>query len=114
MNEGDILLKSFPSRAQDFLMVSFIVRMRFDQDDRQKIAEILRDLAIASRQEHGCVTYVPHCIDGDPDSVLIYEQYRDQAAADAHRASPHFQRYAVGGLYQLMKDRAVENLVAVV
>lgn len=95
-------------------MVSFIVRMRFDQDDRERVAEILRNLALASREEPGCVTYVPHHMDGDPETVLIYEQYRDQPAVDAHRASPHFQQYAVGGLYQLMKDRAVENLAAVV
>jgi quinol monooxygenase YgiN len=95
-------------------MISFIVRMRFEQIDREKVAEILRDLALASRHEPGCVTYVPHHIDGDPETVLIYEQYADQAAADAHRASPHFKQYAVGGLYQLMKDRSVENLAAVV
>ncbi len=95
-------------------MVSFLVRLRFEQADRENIAQILHDLALASRQEPGCVTYVPHHMDGDPETVLIYEQYRDQVALDAHRASPHFQRYAVGGLYQLMKDRSVENLTALV
>jgi quinol monooxygenase YgiN len=95
-------------------MVSFSVRMRFAQDDREKVTDILRHLALASRQESGCVNYVPHHVDGDPDTVLIYEQYRDQAAVDAHRATPHFQQYAVGGLYQLMKDRAIETLDALV
>jgi quinol monooxygenase YgiN len=46
--------------------------------------------------------------------VLIYEQYRDQEAVDAHRATPHFEQYAVGGLYQLMKERATETLEAIV
>ena len=95
-------------------MVSFMVRMRFGQDDRERVVEILRNLALASRREPGCVTYVPHHVDGDPETVLIYEQYRDQTAGDAHRASSHFQQYAVGGLYQLMKDRAIETLDAVV
>ncbi len=95
-------------------MVSFLVRLRFEQADRENIAQILHDLALASRQEPGCITYVPHHMDGDPETVLIYEQYRDQGALEAHRASPHFQRYAVGGLYQLMKDRSVENLTALV
>jgi len=95
-------------------MVSFTVRMRFAQDDREKVADILRRLAIASRQEPGCVNYVPHHVDGDPETVLIYEQYQDQAAVDAHRATQHFEQYAVGGLYQLMKDRAIETLEALV
>jgi quinol monooxygenase YgiN len=45
---------------------------------------------------------------------LIYEQYRDAAAAEAHRQSEHFKRYAVGGLYQKMRDRTREDLCAVV
>ena len=95
-------------------MVSFTVRMQFVKDDRDRVTEILRNLALASRKEPGCVTYVPHHVDGDPETVLIYEQYRDQEAVDAHRASPHFEQYAVGGLYQLMKERATETLEAIV
>jgi quinol monooxygenase YgiN len=94
-------------------MISFTVRMKFRADDRQRIAEILASLAAASRLEPGCVTYVPHTVEGEPDTVIIYEQYRDQHALDAHRASPHFKDWAVGGLYQLMLDRQVENLSAV-
>ncbi len=70
-------------------MVSFTVRMRFADEDHQQISEILEKLAAASRQEPGCVSYVPHWIEGDPSTVLIYEQYKDGEALDAHRASPH-------------------------
>jgi quinol monooxygenase YgiN len=45
--------------------------------------------------------------------VLIYEQYRDEQALEAHRASKHFQTAVVAGLYQLMLDRQVENLCPV-
>jgi quinol monooxygenase YgiN len=95
-------------------MVSFTVRMRFPSEERSEVTEMLRALAVASRQEPGCVSYDPHRVDGDPDTILIYEQYKDQAAAEAHRASAHFQQYAIGGLYQRMKERAVENLTAIV
>jgi quinol monooxygenase YgiN len=95
-------------------MVSFTVRMTFSPEDRQDIAETLRKLAEASRQEPGCVSYIPHSIQGDPDTVLIYEQYRDEPAAEAHRQSDHFKKYAVGGLYQRMRDRSREDLVALI
>lgn len=95
-------------------MVSFTVRMRFADEDRQNISEILEKLAMASRQEPGCVSYIPHWVEGDPTTVVIYEQYKDDASLDAHRATPHFKQYAVGGLYQLMRERAVENLTAVI
>jgi quinol monooxygenase YgiN len=95
-------------------MVTFTVRMRFTSEDREQVTELLRELALASRQEPGCVTFIPHFIEGDPDTVLIYEQYRDHAAQEAHRASEHFRKFAIGGLYQLLKERASENLLAVV
>jgi quinol monooxygenase YgiN len=95
-------------------MVSFIVRLTFNQEDRADVAESLRVLAEASRLEPGCVSYIPHQLEGDPDTVLIYEQYVDQKALAAHRESEHFKRHAVGGLYQKMRERAVENLVALV
>jgi quinol monooxygenase YgiN len=88
--------------------------LRFASEDRAEIEEVLAALAAESRKEPGCVTYVPHQLQDDRDTVLIFEQYRDSQALDAHRASPHFQKYAVGGLYQKMKDRQVENLIAVV
>jgi quinol monooxygenase YgiN len=93
-------------------MVTFTVRMTFLSDDRQEIADALRRLAEASRQEPGCVTYIPHSVQSDPDTVLIYEQYRDDAAAEAHRGSDHFKKYAVGCLYQRMRERSREDLVA--
>jgi quinol monooxygenase YgiN len=93
-------------------MISFTVRMTFAQEDREEIAEILRQLALASRQEPGCVTFIPHRVEGNPDTVLIYEQYQDAAGEAAHRQSAHFKKYAVGGLYQRMRERNLENLIA--
>ncbi|HEX4007506.1 MAG TPA: putative quinol monooxygenase [Acidobacteriaceae bacterium] len=94
-------------------MISFTVRMKFRSDDRQRVAELLTALARASRQEPGCVAYVPHTVEGEPDTVVIYEQYADEKALEAHRASAHFGDSAVGGLYQLMLDRQVENLTTI-
>jgi quinol monooxygenase YgiN len=94
-------------------MVSLTVRMRFEPDDHEKITELLKALTEATRKEPGCVTYVAHFIEGDNTTVLIYEQYKDQAAREEHRGSPHFAQYAIAGLFQMMKDRQVENLTAV-
>ena len=93
-------------------MISFTVRIRFHQDDRAEIAEVLRELTQVSRQEPGCVNYIPHWVEGEPCTVLIYEQYADQKAEEAHRQSAHFKKYAVGGLYQKMLERTREDLMA--
>jgi quinol monooxygenase YgiN len=93
-------------------MISFIVRMRFAREDRTQVLEAVQQLAAASRQEPGCVSYIPHELAGDSSLVMIYEQYRDEAALETHRASPHFHKYAIGGLFQWMKDRSVDDLNA--
>jgi quinol monooxygenase YgiN len=90
--------------------VTFIVRMEFAAEDREEIKSALTALAAASREEPGCLDYVPCTVDGEPDHVLIWERYQDQAAAEAHRTTPHFKKYAVGVLYQKMRQRSVENL----
>jgi quinol monooxygenase YgiN len=95
-------------------MVSFNVRLTFNQEDRADVTETLRSLAEASRQEPGCVSYIPHRLEDDPDTLVIYEQYVDQQALAAHRETDHFKKHAVGGLYQKMRERNVENLIAVV
>lgn len=93
-------------------MVSFTVRITFRPEDREEIAEALRVLATESRKELGCVSYIPHTVDSNPDTVLIYEQYIDDAAVEHHRGTAHFARYAVGGLYQKMLERQMEVLIA--
>lgn len=95
-------------------MVSFVVRFKFAPEDRAEVASTLALLATASRREPGCLAYIPHQVQDDPDTILIYEQYRDPRALEDHRESEHFKKYAIGGIFQKMKDRQLENLVALV
>jgi quinol monooxygenase YgiN len=95
------------------MSVTFTVRMRFPEDARAEITDALRELEPASRAEPGCAAYTAHWVEGEPATVLIYEQYRDSAALEAHRGTPHFARWAVGVLYQRMLERSVEGLQAV-
>lgn len=94
-------------------MRSFIVRMKFSDEDREHVAELLRNLSEASQKEPGCISYLAHFQEDDPSFVVIYECYKDDIALEEHRASEHFKKWAVGGLYQLMRERAVENLTLV-
>jgi quinol monooxygenase YgiN len=93
-------------------MITFAVRMRFVQEDRANVLSALRSLADASRKEAGCVFYVPLEVAGDPTRIVIYEQYTDESALEVHRASAHFRQHAIGGLYQWMKERSVEDFNA--
>lgn len=93
-------------------MVSFVVRLTFAPEDRAEVAETLRLLTAESRREPGCVTYIPHQFQDNPDTILIYEQYRDEEALDAHRKSAHFKKYSIEGLSQKLRERNLEYLIA--
>jgi autoinducer 2-degrading protein len=57
-------------------------------------AAIFDKLQAESRKEGGCVMYQVHKHKTDPRRFFIYEQYKDDAALEAHRQSPHFLQMA--------------------
>jgi quinol monooxygenase YgiN len=59
-----------------------------------EVVNIFSKLTEASRQEPGCVTYQVHRHKTEPRRFFIYEQYKDDAALEAHRATAHFLQYA--------------------
>jgi quinol monooxygenase YgiN len=82
-----------------------VVRMKVAEGNGDRVAEIVPELAAASREEPGCELYIPCRDPDDPQSYLFYEQYRDKTAFEEHGASEHFQRLAAGELFGLMESR---------
>lgn len=65
-------------------------------------------LTDATRVEPGCRMYLAHRSTTDPRKFFLYEQYDNPAALDAHRAAPHFEQYAKGGLFPILESRTPE------
>jgi autoinducer 2-degrading protein len=59
-----------------------------------EVALLFSRLTEASRKEPGCKLYQVHRHRTEPRRFFIYEQYRDDAALEAHRASDHFLQFA--------------------
>jgi quinol monooxygenase YgiN len=74
----------------------------------ERVVELLRTLVERSRAEPGCLTFVAHRSPADPRRFFLYEQYTDQAAVDAHRATPHFEQYVLNGLVPILETRTPE------
>jgi quinol monooxygenase YgiN len=55
-----------------------------------EVAGIFSKLTDESRKEPGCLMYQVHRHRTEPRRFYIYEQYKDDAALEAHRAAPHF------------------------
>jgi quinol monooxygenase YgiN len=82
-----------------------VVRMKAKEGSEERAAEIIPELAEASRKESGCELYIPCRDPEDPSTFFFYEQYRDKAAFEEHGATEHFQRLAVGEIFGLMESR---------
>jgi len=76
-------------------------------NDRADQAEnFLRELAVASRAEDGCLGYeVARGNDPDRGTFVLFEKWRDQAALDDHMQAEHFQRLGVNGFRPLATGR---------
>ncbi|PYV54888.1 MAG: antibiotic biosynthesis monooxygenase [Acidobacteria bacterium] len=59
-----------------------------------EVAAVFSKLTEESRKEPGCAMYLVHRHRTEPRRFLIYEQYKDEAALEAHRSAPHFLQYA--------------------
>jgi quinol monooxygenase YgiN len=54
------------------------------------VRSALLELVAPSRGEAGCLCYNLHESKDTPGLFIFYEQWADQAAFDAHIATPHF------------------------
>lgn len=60
----------------------------------KEVADLFAKLTEESRKEPGCAMYVAHRHKTEPRRYFIYEQYKDDAALEAHRSAPHFLQFA--------------------
>ena len=59
-----------------------------------EVTALFEKLTEQSRKEPGCAMYQGHRHKTEPRRFFIYEQYKDDAALEAHRAAAHFLQHA--------------------
>lgn len=72
-------------------MFTIIAKVTARQGKEKQLVEAIKELTVATREEAGCVTYIPHVVADNPAEVVIFEQYVDEAALQFHAQSPHFK-----------------------
>jgi (4S)-4-hydroxy-5-phosphonooxypentane-2,3-dione isomerase len=72
-----------------------------------EVAAVLREMAAFcnSDQEPGCAMYIVNRAVDDPRHFLLYEQYVDQAALEAHTQTPLFQEKILGTVVPMLERR---------
>jgi quinol monooxygenase YgiN len=89
-------------------MICLCVRVTVKAGTEDEVIKFFGPLTEASRKEPGCLFYQAQQHRDDPRKFLVYEQYKDDAALEAHRNSEHFQRYGANGFYPLVEHREAD------
>jgi quinol monooxygenase YgiN len=63
---------------------------------------------LVEKNEKGCVVYYANRSNDNKDLFLLYEQYVDQNALEAHRETPHFKEIIEGKIMPLLEKRERE------
>jgi quinol monooxygenase YgiN len=89
-------------------MICLTVEYIIKRGHEEEAAELLRKMTAPTRAEPGNIMYQAHRSTAEPRRYLLYEQYADMAAFEAHRATPHFQEYIANGIFKIMESRTPE------
>ena len=89
-------------------MLILVVGLTVSAGRENEVTGMFRKLEAATRQEPGCIMYIVQQSRENPRHYLVYEQYRDEAALEAHRNSPHFKEYATDGVYRFVEERKAD------
>ena len=70
--------------------VTVFARLRAAQGKGDALAALMGELAqVVRAKEPGCLAYRLHRSNGDPDLLMFYETYADEAAFEIHRNAPY-------------------------
>jgi quinol monooxygenase YgiN len=84
-----------------------IAKWKIRESERNRILALLSELAEKTRAEEGNILYAVYQSETDPNVIILHERYRDNAAADAHRQSAHYQRIVVNEIIPNLEIRDV-------
>jgi quinol monooxygenase YgiN len=89
-------------------MVILVVSWTAKPGKEEEVARMFAKLQEESRKEPGCLLYVAQRHQYEAARFLVYEQYKDDAALEAHRATKHFLEIARGELPKIAERTAAD------
>jgi autoinducer 2-degrading protein len=94
------------------MLIQF-VQFTFAPEDGDKAEAILRELREASRKEEGVIAFEVARSQEKPNVFVLWEEYRDEAALNFHKATEHYSRLVLNGVRPLALQRSGEMAVPI-
>jgi len=77
------------------------------QGNTDTVLELLKTVTEESTKEPGNLFYKVHQGIAEPDTLILFEGYVNEAAIADHRNSAHFQDLVIGKIVPLLDNREV-------
>ena len=72
-------------------MIGIVATLKVVEGKNEAFEAVFTELSAAVRaNEPGCLLYQLTRSRSEPQTYVVMEMYKDQAAVDAHRTTPHF------------------------
>lgn len=107
LNANPIHIQEGAGNAMSELQV--IARYTAASGEEDEVADLVVQLAAASRTEPGNVDFTAYRQLDDPRRFVLLERYASRAALDAHRDTAHFADLVAGRLIPRLDSRVVET-----
>lgn len=90
-------------------MIVLIAKYHVQPGNVPKVLEALKEMKpLVEAHEPGCRFYQVSQSTEDENLVLLYEQYEDESALQAHRETPHFAKIIEGRVVPVLERRERE------
>jgi quinol monooxygenase YgiN len=78
------------------MSIALFVSLKVKPDQRDRFLQVAEDDSTSSVRDEGggCLRFDVYQDNEDQNRFYFHEVYRDQAALDAHRTMPHYERWA--------------------
>ena len=83
------------------------------EGEAARVEEVIRTMTPLSREEEDNLFYQAQVSPEDPNTFFLYEQYTDEAAYEAHKATPHFQEHVFGYILEYLEERSVKTYTTI-
>jgi (4S)-4-hydroxy-5-phosphonooxypentane-2,3-dione isomerase len=87
--------------------ITVFAKWQVRDGELDKVLNLFAELVNKTRQEEGNLFYTIHQSNTDPNTFMLYEAYKDEAAVAAHRASDHFKAIALEQIIPVLQNREV-------
>ena len=75
-------------------MISLVAKMTIQEGKAEEAVEMFKALLKEVATEEGTLLYSLNQNKKDPNTIVILERYKDDAALAAHSSTPHFKAFS--------------------